>query len=127
MTTVQHPAENLAWYALSAQDVAGQLGVNPDDGLDAHEAERRLEEYGPNALPTEPPPSMWVVARGQLVNPMNIMLLLVVAASFAIVQIADTLYISRNTVKTHLRSIYQKLGVASRSEALERAVDLRLL
>ena len=42
-------------------------------------------------------------------------------------QIADTLYVSRNTVKTHLRSIYQKLGVASRSEALERAVDLRLL
>jgi LuxR family maltose regulon positive regulatory protein len=42
-------------------------------------------------------------------------------------QIADTLFISRNTVKTHLRSIYQKLGVASRSEALERAVDLRLL
>jgi LuxR family maltose regulon positive regulatory protein len=42
-------------------------------------------------------------------------------------QIAATLYVSRNTVKTHLRSIYQKLGVASRPEAIGRAVDLRLL
>ncbi len=42
-------------------------------------------------------------------------------------QMAAALYISRNTVKTHRRSIYQKLGVTSRSEAIERAVDLRLL
>jgi len=42
-------------------------------------------------------------------------------------QIAATLYISRNTVKTHLRSIYQKLGVPSRSQAIERAVELNLL
>ena len=42
-------------------------------------------------------------------------------------QIGATLYISHNTVKTHLRSIYHKLGVISRSQALQRAVDLRLL
>jgi len=42
-------------------------------------------------------------------------------------QMAETLYVSRNTVKTHLRSIYQKLGVESRSQAIERAVELRLL
>jgi LuxR family transcriptional regulator, maltose regulon positive regulatory protein len=43
------------------------------------------------------------------------------------VQISATLYISHNTVKTHLRSIYQKLGVSSRGEAIERAVGLHLL
>jgi LuxR family maltose regulon positive regulatory protein len=43
------------------------------------------------------------------------------------IQIAATLYISINTVKTHLRSIFQKLGGSSRSEAIERAVELRLL
>jgi LuxR family maltose regulon positive regulatory protein len=42
-------------------------------------------------------------------------------------QIAAALYIAPSTVKTHLRSVYHKLGVTTRSEALERAVDLRLL
>jgi LuxR family maltose regulon positive regulatory protein len=43
------------------------------------------------------------------------------------VQMAATLYISVNTVKTHLRSIYQKLGASSRAVAIQRAVELRLL
>src|SRR6478752_733126 len=92
--TIEQPAGGgLTWYALSAQDVTAQMGVDADQGLTAAEVERRLAEYGPNELPTEPPPSMWSVARGQLVNPMNIMLLIVVAASFAIVQIATALVV----------------------------------
>jgi LuxR family transcriptional regulator, maltose regulon positive regulatory protein len=42
-------------------------------------------------------------------------------------QIAATLYVSRATVKTHLRSIYQKFGVTSRAQAIQRAIDLRIL
>jgi LuxR family transcriptional regulator, maltose regulon positive regulatory protein len=42
-------------------------------------------------------------------------------------EIADRLMISRNTVKTHAMSIYGKLWASSRSEAVERAVELGLL
>jgi Ca2+-transporting ATPase len=57
-TTARQPGENVPWYALPAQDVTARLGVEADDGLDGGEAARRLGEYGPNELPTEPPPSM---------------------------------------------------------------------
>jgi LuxR family maltose regulon positive regulatory protein len=42
-------------------------------------------------------------------------------------EIATRLFISRNTVKTEAVSIYRKLGVSSRSDAIERAVDVGLL
>jgi LuxR family transcriptional regulator, maltose regulon positive regulatory protein len=42
-------------------------------------------------------------------------------------EIADDLYVSVNTVKTHLKSIYRKLGVPSREAAVERARLLGLL
>ena len=42
-------------------------------------------------------------------------------------QIAEQLFISRNTVKTHLKSVYRKLGAATRAEAVQRARDIGLL
>ena len=42
-------------------------------------------------------------------------------------EIGSRLFISRNTVKSEAVSIYRKLGVSSRSEAIERAVELGLL
>src|SRR6201982_3301783 len=82
--TIEQPAGGgLTWYALSAQEDTAAMAVEADTGLTVAEVERRQAEYGPNELPTEPPPSIWAVAREQLMNPMNIMLLIVVAAKFA--------------------------------------------
>jgi LuxR family maltose regulon positive regulatory protein len=42
-------------------------------------------------------------------------------------EIASELSLSRNTVSTHIKSIYAKLGVSDRSSAVRRARSLQLL
>jgi LuxR family maltose regulon positive regulatory protein len=41
-------------------------------------------------------------------------------------EIGQELYLSGNTIKTHTRSIYRKLGVSNRQDAIERGRDLGL-
>jgi LuxR family transcriptional regulator, maltose regulon positive regulatory protein len=43
--------------------------------------------------------------------------------SMSVSEIARELYLSGNTVKTHRRAIYRKLGVRTREEAIERAPE----
>lgn len=41
-------------------------------------------------------------------------------------EIASRLFVTRNTVKSQVRSVYRKLGVSTRAEAVERARALGL-
>ena len=42
-------------------------------------------------------------------------------------EIADRLHVSRNTIKTHIASLYRKLDVSRRTQAVNRARELRLI
>ena len=88
MTVTGRRSSAVVWHTLSATDVAARLGVDVDNGLAEYETDTRLTTYGPNAIATEPPPSRWVVARAQVTNPMNIMLLIVTVGSMVIGQFA---------------------------------------
>ena len=43
------------------------------------------------------------------------------------VEIGESMFVTVNTVKAHLKSVYRKLGVSSRREAVEKARELHLL
>jgi Ca2+-transporting ATPase len=88
MTMTDRTPTPLRWYALSADEVVDDLGTDPDQGLSPDEVQRRIAEYGANVIPAEPPPTPWQMAKGQLANPMNVMLLIVSVASFVIGQFA---------------------------------------
>ncbi len=110
--------DSTVWYALASEVAAGQLGVDPERGLAAVDVDQRLAAYGPNALATEPPPSVWVVARSQLVNPMNIMLIIVAVASFAIGQIATGIVVAALVTFNVVMGSNQELKARASVDAL---------
>jgi LuxR family maltose regulon positive regulatory protein len=75
-------------------------------------------------VPLPPPPTQ------PLIEPLSereLRVLRLVAAGLSNRDIAEALYISVNTVKTHLQRIYEKLGVSSRTAAATKALELNLL
>lgn len=54
-------------------------------------------------------------------------ILVLVAQGATNQEIADQLFISLNTVKTHLSNLYQKLDVSRRTQAIEKGKQMGLL
>ena len=101
-------------------EVAAALGVEPSEGLDDAEVAARLGRYGPNELPSEPPPSLWSVAIGQLANPMNIMLLIVAVASLAIGQVATGIVVAALVTFNVVMGTNQEMKARASVDALAK-------
>ena len=59
--------------------------------------------------------------------PVRLDTLKLIAQDLSNQEIADKLFISLNTVKTHLKNIYLKLEVDNRAKAVAKAKDLRIV
>ncbi len=64
---------------------------------------------------------------GPPLTPAELRLLPYLQTHLSIREIGERLFISRNTVSSEVGSIYRKLGVSARSEAVERAMAMGLL
>jgi P-type Ca2+ transporter type 2C len=120
MTTLEHSDVEHAWHSMTVADTTTELHVDLDQGLDAEEVARRQEQFGPNALPTEPPPSLRTVARGQLLNPMNIMLLIVGVTCFTITEVATGLVVLALVLFNVVMGSNQELKAQASVDALSK-------
>lgn len=64
---------------------------------------------------------------GQELSEREVAVLELVAAGLSHSEIAAQLFISRNTVKTHVRAVYRKLGASTRAQAIHSAQDIGIL
>jgi LuxR family transcriptional regulator, maltose regulon positive regulatory protein len=108
--------------ALRCAEVSLDLG-DPAGALEfAQVADDGLQAYpDPGTLPARLERLEERIRRGQDygLTPAELRVLSFLATHLSLQEIADRLYLSRPTVKTHVASIYDKLGVPGRSEAVQ--------
>ncbi|NYJ07561.1 cation-translocating P-type ATPase [Petropleomorpha daqingensis] len=104
----------------SAAEVIVAAGIDLQHGLSHREAARRLQEVGPNKLTSEKPPSGWVVALGQLRDPMNIMLIAVAVASLLIAQISTAVLVFALVLLNVVLGARQELKARASVDALAK-------
>ena len=132
-TELRHP--HLAAQAWSrACSIADQTGLlsafstistTDIDTLEetAATASRALAQFRTTPLPESFPRNVHIVALTEREHTV----LTLLAHGMAPAAIADTLFVSVNTVKTQLRTLYRKLDAHNRNDAITRAHTLKLL
>ncbi|TDE94817.1 LuxR family transcriptional regulator [Occultella glacieicola] len=112
------------------QEVTGSTGLRlPLAGLADPDRRVLLPEFGTAAPPADGRERSMFPSEVAVVRLTNQELLMLrgLASFRSQRELADAMYLSLNTVKTHLRAAYQKLGVSSRAEALTVAAGAGLL
>jgi LuxR family maltose regulon positive regulatory protein len=123
------------WRVILIQVVLGELQLFRGETAEAERWARRAEA----TLPSFPDPGMLrgrvqrlreALEERRLADPLSAAerrVLDLLPTQLTAPQIAARLFITTNTVKTHLKSVYLKLGVKTRTGAVERSRELGLL
>jgi LuxR family maltose regulon positive regulatory protein len=132
---IEQMVPQVEWRLLLASVILGEVGLERGDLVDAGrwaaKAETVLRGY-PDAgmLRRRTERLRQTLEQRRLADPLTRAegrVLELLPTQLTAEQMAARLFVSKNTVKTHMRRLYTKLGVTTRTDAVERAHELGLL
>ena len=118
LTRVHIASDDAAGARTILRDLNDLLRERPDLGIVGDTAKRLAEQV--RALPLN-------IAGATALTPAELRLLPLLPTHLSFREIADRLFLSRHTIKTQAISIYSKLDVSSRGQAVARAREIGLL
>ena len=122
----KEPARRLCeekWHAMTEDEVCRELSTSRD-GLTDEDAEQRLAQYGINALPVKKPPNLWEILLHQILNPLIFILIAAAAASVAIGEITDAVFILLVIVLNSGLGTYQEYNAEKRAAGLQKLLKI---
>ena len=115
-----------AWFALSGEDVAKQLGVDVHAGLTTAEATARREQYGPNKFAEAKPEPRWRAFVRQYRDLMQIVLLVVgIGSLWPLQQWGTGILVLLLTVFNAILGLHQEGKAASAVAALQKMMIVK--
>ena len=107
-------SEHKRWHALHAEEAVAAVASDAGGGLSAEEARRRLERFGPNALPEPTRRSLVSVFLGQFKSPLIYLLFVAAGIALALGHVSDAAVIFTVVLLNALIGAFQE-GRAERS------------
>src|ERR687895_306710 len=111
---------NMQWHSTQVDSILGQLGTNPQQGLTAEEARRRLQEYGYNELKKEEKASPFLLFINQFKNTLIIILAVATILSAIIGDLLDAAIILAIIVFCALLGFVQEYRAERALDALKK-------
>jgi LuxR family maltose regulon positive regulatory protein len=128
--SLAEPEGYVRLFADEGQPMAELLREAAKRGIATDYVGRLLASFAAEGAEKQEAPTAPSPPTSALVEPLSereLQVLRLLDTHLSSTQIAEQLYISANTVRYHIKNVYRKLDVHSRSDAVERAEELGLL
>ena len=115
------------WFTKSQEEICRELHVNPAEGLSKSEAQKRLEQYGPNKLKGKPKKSVIALFFSQLKDMLIYVLLAATLITFVIGEYVDAIIILLVIALNAVIGVVQEFKAEKAVEALQKMTTPRSL